>query len=163
MAKAARGKFTPKNPGKYLGGNIADITYRSGWEHTMMNYFDIHPMVMGWMSESLPSNHYHKGLSGIPYRNPFTGRWTFYVPDFFVIYMDKAQKQRAEVIEVKPFEEVPQAISGYTGRISKLKESRRIINAAKFEAALLYCAKHGFTFRICTEKDMFAFSLSGNK
>jgi hypothetical protein len=109
------------------------------------------------MSESLPRNHARTGLSGIPYRNPFTGRWTFYVPDFFVIYIDKTGKQHAEVIEVKPLDEVPPMISGLRLRVSKIKEGRQIMNAAKYEAALLYCAKFGFKFRLCTEKDMFAF------
>jgi len=157
--KPARGRFTPKNASKYIGGNINDITYRSSWELTMMNYFDQHPMIIGWMSESVPSNHYHKGLSGIPYQNPFTGRWTFYVPDFFVVYNGKNGKPHAEIIEVKPSTEVP----GFRGRASKLQEGRQIINHAKFQAALKYCNKYGFGFRICTEKDMFSFTPPSQK
>lgn len=156
--KAATGQFTPKNPQKYLGGNIKNITYRSSWELTMMMHLDQHPNVKGWMSESLPSNHVHKGLSGIPYEHPFrvtqNGRrmWTFYVPDFFVIYDDVNGRQHQDVIEVKPSDEVP----GYSGRVSKLKEGRQIINAAKYAAAAKYCKQYGFTFKICTEKDIFA-------
>jgi hypothetical protein len=157
MGKPDKGQFYPKNPTKYLGGNINEIIYRSSWEHTAMRFFDEHPNVIGWMSEALPSNHVKKGLSGIPYENPFTKRWSFYIPDFFVIYMDKHGKQHAEVIEVKPLDEVPPAISGFRGKVSRLKQGRQIINAAKYEAALKYCAKHGFFFRLCTEKDMFAF------
>ncbi len=134
-----------------------------GINHDDLFYFDTHPMVIGWMSESIPSNHYHKGISGIPYQNPFTRRWTFYVPDFFVIYNDKSGKPHAEIIEVKPKEEVPHAFMGYTGPTSKLKEMRRVVNDAKFKEAIKYCTKYGFGFRICTEKDMFAFTPPSRK
>lgn len=125
-----------------------------------MLLFDNHPSVLGWMNESLPTNRVHEGISGIPYRNPFTGRWTIYVPDFFVIYLDKNNKQHAEVMEIKPFDEVPPAISGYKGKVSKLKEAKQILNTAKFAAAMEHCVKRGWHFRIATEKDLFAWAKS---
>ncbi len=163
MAKSLKGKFIPKNPQKYLGNNLNNITYRSSWELTAMIFFiliDEHPNILGWMSESIPRNHAYAGLSGIPYINPFTGKSTFYVPDFFIVLIDRTGKQKCEVLEIKPMAEVPPSISGFKGRVSKLQEARRVLNAAKYEAALKYCAKYGFSFRLCTEKDMFAFKRS---
>jgi hypothetical protein len=148
---ADKGTFIPKNPQKYLGRK--SITFRSSWELTAMNFFDQNGSILGWMSESLPTKTLHE--SGIAYRNPFTNRQTIYVPDFFVVYVDKNNKQHAEVIEVKPLDEVPTMFGGPRGQMSKLKEARRILNAAKFIAAVQHCAKHGWFFRVMTEKDLF--------
>lgn len=163
--KPSRGPFFPKNPQKYMG-NVLDqkgdpaIIFRSSWELTMMNYLDAHPCVLGWMSEGFPTNHAHrvKGNGyGISYLNPFTRRWTFYKPDFFVIYIDpKTNKKHQEVIEIKPFDEVPPALTGFRGKVNKLKEAKQILNAAKYEAAIKFCAERGWFFRIMTEKELFA-------
>ena len=118
-----------------------------------MLVLDNHPSVLGWMSEEMPTRTLHE--SGIAYRNPFTGKQTLYIPDFFVVYIDRTGKQHAEVIEVKPSDEVPPMFGGPRGKLSKLKEARRILNTAKFVAAVQHCAKHGWVFRIATEKDMF--------
>lgn len=149
-----KGTFVPKNPQKYMGSNLKKITYRSSWEHTVMTALDSHPSVIGWMSESLPTKTLHE--SGIAYRNPFTGRQTLYMPDFFVVYIDKNGKQHKEVIEIKPIDEVPPMFGGPRNKTSKLKEARRILNTAKFIAAVEHCAKRGWYFRIATEKDLFA-------
>jgi len=119
-----------------------------------MVFFDQHPSVLGWMSESLPTKTLHE--SGIAYLNPFTGRQTIYKPDFFVIYVDRDNKKHAEVIEIKPFDEVPPMISGYHAKtVTKLKEARQILNAAKFAAAAEHCIKRGWRFRVVTEKELF--------
>lgn len=159
MAKAAKGQYFLKNPEKYLGNNKNEITYRSSWELTMMNYLDAHPMVLGWMSESLPTNTVHKGISGIPYRNPVSGKWTIYVPDFFVIYIDKNNKQHAEVIEIKPLDDTPwyriNESNNTKANVSAKKQLVRAINAAKFKAAAEFCAARGWKFRIATENELF--------
>jgi hypothetical protein len=156
--KPSKGQFVPKNPQKYLGKNIDNIIYRSSWELTMMLTLDQHPNVLAWMSEALPSNHVHNGLSGIPYLNPFTGKQTLYVPDFFVIYIDKSNKQHVEVMEIKPLDELPPVLSRFKGKVSKLKEARQIINAAKYQSAIKFCSQRNWYFRIVTEKDLFAWS-----
>ena len=51
-----------------------------------------HPNVYQWASESIK----------IPYRHPFTGKYTVYVPDFFIVYQDKQGRKHAEMVEVKP-------------------------------------------------------------
>ena len=82
MAKYAQGKYTVKNQEKYLGNR--QPTYRSSWEFAFMKFCDEHPSVAKWASEAIK----------IPYRNPFTGKQTIYVPDFFVVYVDKNGKKR---------------------------------------------------------------------
>ena len=55
-----------------------------------MKFCDEHPNVSQWASEAVK----------IPYRNPLTGKYTVYVPDFFIVYADKGGKQKVELIEV---------------------------------------------------------------
>ena len=38
-----KARFIPKNPQKYMGQNLHQITYRSSWEHTFMLTLDNHP------------------------------------------------------------------------------------------------------------------------
>ena len=90
LPRFARGKFSFKNPGKYIGSRTP--TYRSSWEQAFMRLCDEHPNVYQWASESIK----------IPYRHPFTGKYTVYVPDFFIVYQDKEGRKHAEMVEVKP-------------------------------------------------------------
>lgn len=139
MPKFAQGKFTLKNPEKYVGNRTP--TYRSSWEFAFMRFCDQHPNVSKWASEAIK----------IPYRNPLTGKQTIYVPDFFIAYADKKGKQRVELIEVKP---ANQAIKEKTGR-SKANQAHWILNQAKWEAAKAYCKQNGIFFRVVTENDIF--------
>lgn len=137
--KFAQGKFVLKNPEKYIGNKTP--TYRSGWEFTFMKFCDENPSVTQWASESIK----------IPYRNPFTGKHTIYVPDFFIAYNDKTGKQRVELIEVKPSN---QALQEHVGR-SKHNQAHWVLNQAKWEAARAFCKQQGITFRIVTEANIF--------
>jgi len=139
MGRFAQGKFTCKNPEKYVGAKSP--TYRSGWEFHFMKFCDEHPSVAQWASESIK----------IPYKNPFTGKMTIYVPDFFIAYNDKIGKQRVELIEVKP---ANQAIQEKLGR-SKTNQAHFILNKAKWEAANAWCRQKGIRFRVITENDIF--------
>jgi hypothetical protein len=56
--KFASGKFTLKNPEKYIGNKTP--TYRSGWEFHFMRFCDENPNITQWASEAVK----------IPYRNP---------------------------------------------------------------------------------------------
>jgi hypothetical protein len=155
---ADKGIFTPRNPKKYLGNNINNIIARSSWEWSVMMRFDQGPDVLHWMNESLPTNHVHNGISGIPYQNPLRpGSWTIYVPDFWVQYIDRHGKQHVEVIEVKPLDEVPVALSGFTGKVSSVKQAKQIVNAAKFAAGMKYCVERGWQFKFVTENQLFGY------
>lgn len=139
MSRFAQGKYTLKNPEKYVGTKTP--TYRSSWEFAFMRFCDEHPSVNKWASEAIK----------IPYRNPLTGRQTVYVPDFFIAYSDKGGKQRVELIEVKP---TNQTIKEKLGR-SRANQAAWIVNQAKWEAARAYCKQKGIFFRVINETDIF--------
>lgn len=133
-----QGFFTPVNPEKYIGSNSPK--YRSGWELTVMRFCDTHPAVIGWASESLR----------IPYRNPFDGRNTFYVPDFLITYQDKNGNKISEVIEVKPRNQALLEMAR-----TQQEKAAVVLNMAKWEACRAWCQKHGLKFRILTEEDIY--------
>ena len=138
-SKFARGKFTPKNHGKYVGNNVP--TYRSSWEWSFMNFCDTNESIQKWASEAIQ----------IPYRDPLTGRHTIYVPDFFIQYADKQGKTHVELIEIKP---ASQAILERVGK-SKYNQAQFIKNQAKWAAANIWCRQQGLKFRIVSENDLF--------
>src|SRR6056300_140039 len=139
MARFAQGKFTLKNPDKYIGGRTP--TYRSSWEFAFMRMCDTNESITKWASESIR----------IPYRNPFTGKYTIYVPDFFIVYNDRTGKQHVELIEVKP---ANQTTLEKAGR-SRTNQLHYAVNQAKWGAARAWCKQKGITFRIINEGDIF--------
>jgi hypothetical protein len=139
MAKYAQGIYTPKNPEKYVGKGT--IKYRSGWEFTVMKFFDENKNVTQWSSESVR----------IPYRHPFTNKQTIYVPDFLIVYVDKSGLQKAELIEVKPLKQTTLQEAGR----SKSAQVAAIINKYKWEAAAAWCKQQNIRFRVINEGDIF--------
>jgi hypothetical protein len=139
MAKWAQGKYVIKNPAKYIGTNVPK--YRSGWELTVMRFFDQNSNVIQWASESIQ----------IPYRNPLTSKQTIYIPDFFVVYRTKDGLIKAELIEVKPLKQTTLYEAGKNRR----DQAAVIVNQAKWQAAHFYCKRIGITFRVITESDIF--------
>jgi hypothetical protein len=139
MSRFAQGKYNLQNPDKYVGNRTP--TYRSSWEFAFMRFCDNHPNVNKWASEAIK----------IPYRNPFTGKYTIYVPDFFISYVDANGKSHAEVIEVKPLNHT---IKEKLGR-SKSNQAHYVLNQAKWEAARAWCKQQNITFRIVSEEDIF--------
>ena len=127
-----------KNPDKYIGGKTP--LYRSSWEFAFMRFCDESPSIQKWASESIR----------IPYRHPFTGKFTIYVPDFFIAYADKNWKQHSEVIEIKPENQTLLEKAK-----SKQNQGQLIVNRAKWKNAQLWCKNKGFRFRIINEKDIF--------
>lgn len=139
MSKWMQGKFTLKNPQKYVG--LKEPTYRSSWEFAFFNFCDNNPHVLNWASESIK----------IPYRNPLTGKNTVYVPDVLVVYQDKNGNKRAELVEIKPSNQMTVESAGNNQR-NKLAA---IINIAKWQAAEAYCNKIGLKFRVINESHIF--------
>jgi len=139
MARFAQGKYTCKNPAKYIG--TKSPTYRSSWEFAFMRFCDEHPSVVNWASEAIQ----------IPYRNPLTGKYTIYVPDFFITYSNAAGKQKVELIEVKP---ANQTLKEKLGR-NRANQAHWVINQAKWEAARAWCKQKGIFFRVINEGDIF--------
>jgi len=138
MAKYANGKFTIKNPNKYMGKRAP--TYRSSWEFAFMNFCDNNPAVLNWTSESVK----------IPYFNPVTGKQTIYVPDFIVVYVDANQKQHTELVEIKPLEQTVMESA------KTLKDKYSVaVNLAKWAAADSWCKANNMKFRVITQFDIF--------
>lgn len=139
MAKFAQGKFEMKNPDKYVGKKTP--LARSSWEFVFMRMLDEHPGVQNWASESIQ----------IPYRDPLTGKSTIYVPDFFIVYVDKNGSKHAEVVEVKP---ASQTLREKVGK-SLYNQEQYVKNMAKWEAAGKWCKQQGIRFRVVSENDIF--------
>lgn len=135
----SKGIFTPKNPEKYIGKGT--IIYRSSWELTFMEKCDTHPSILKWASEAIK----------IPYVNPLTRKRTVYVPDFLIVVLDSQNRQRAELIEIKPYSQISLESAGKSSR----NQAQAIINMAKWEAARAFCKHKNMSFRIITEHDMF--------
>jgi hypothetical protein len=139
MAKFAQGRFEMKNPTKYVGKKTP--LARSSWEFVFMRMLDEHPGVENWASESIQ----------IPYRCPLTGKYTIYVPDFFIVYNDKKGSKHAEVVEVKP---ESQTVLEKVGK-SRYNQEQYVKNMAKWEAANAWCKQQGLKFRVVNEGDIF--------
>lgn len=139
MGRFAQGRFEMKNPAKYVGKKTP--LARSSWEFVFMRMLDEHPGVQNWASESIQ----------IPYRDPLTGKNTIYVPDFFVVYVDKNGAKHAEVVEVKP---ANQTFREAVGK-SVARQQEYVKNMAKWEAATAWCKQQGIKFRVVNEGDIF--------
>lgn len=138
MSKFAQGVFTPTNPGKYVGKKSPK--YRSGWEMAFMRFCDTNDHILQWASESIV----------IPYRHPLTGKMTNYIPDFLVVYRDKNNTMKAEVVEIKPKKQ-----SIIESKASNRDRAVVAVNYAKWDAATKWCRRQGLTFRVVTEEDIF--------
>lgn len=138
MSKYANGMFQLTNPSKYVGKK--DPHYRSSWEHAVMRMLDNNPSILQWANESIHIN----------YRNPFTGKQTIYVPDFFVMYTDANQAKHAELWEVKPKKETT-----LENARSPRDKATAVLNMAKWQAARTWCSAHNLQFRILTEEQIF--------
>ena len=139
MAKFAQGRFEMKNPSKYVGTKTP--LARSSWEFVFMRMLDEHQGVEKWASESIQ----------IPYRDPLTGKYTIYVPDFFITYVDKNGAKHAEVVEVKP---ASQTLLANVGK-SVYNQQQYVKNMAKWEAANKWCKQQGIKFRVVNEEHIF--------
>lgn len=138
MAKWAQGIYEVKNPQKYVG--LKKPRYRSGWEMAFMRFCDENSHIIQWASESI----------NIPYRNPFTGKQTIYVPDFLIVYQDRDGRTLGEVVEIKPKKQ-----SLIESRASQRDRAVVALNHAKWAAAGAYCKRMGLRFRVLTEQDLF--------
>jgi hypothetical protein len=138
MAKYNQGVYQIQNPDKYVGKG--QPKFRSSWERVFFQFCDLNPAVLKWASEAIT----------VPYRNPFTGKNTIYVPDIFMMYVDKSGQTHAELIEIKPSNEVTME----NARSAK-DQAYVILNHAKWSAAYAYCKSNGLKFRIVSESDIF--------
>lgn len=144
MSKYHQNFYKIKNKHKYIGSG--EPYYRSGWELRVMMLFDKHPNILAWASEPFK----------IPYYNPFTGKNTVYVPDFFINYVDSNGVDRKELIEIKPLKDITtDKTLTERKKVTQKDKMTVMLNRLKWEAAIQFCKKAGITFRVLTEHDIF--------
>jgi hypothetical protein len=73
------------------------------------------------------------------------------VPDFLIVYVDKNNRQIAEMVEIKPKKQT--LIE--SKRASAQLRATVAINHAKWAAANAWCKRMGISFRVITEDDLF--------
>lgn len=138
MSQFAQGVYQPLNPKKYIGKGFP--RYRSGWEWSFFQFCDNNDHILEWASEAI----------SIPYRHPFTGRMTMYVPDVFLRYRTKNNKICSELVEIKPRKQ-----SVIEGKMSEKDRMIVAINHYKWQAAQAWCRKSGIVFRVLNEEHLF--------
>lgn len=142
---AYKGKYTPKNPSKYIGNHTRCI-YRSLWERKMMNWMDSNPSVLRWGSEEVV----------IIYRSPVDGKKHRYYVDFIMEIKDRNGNIRTILIEVKPKKQCVPPAKPKKKTKSYLSESKTwAVNQAKWEAAKKVADSRGWEFQIITEDQLF--------
>lgn len=139
-----KGRFSPKNPKKYLG-DPTNIIFRSLWELKVMKYLDENDGVLEWRSEEL----------AIPYFDPTTGKNRRYFPDFIVKARAANGGTKTLMIEVKPKKQTIEP------KVQKRKTKQYIMevttwatNTSKWKAAREFCADRGWEFTFITEEDL---------
>lgn len=138
-----KGIYKPSFPKKYIG-DAKNIVYRSSWERRFMRYCDTNEKVLKWASEEI----------AIKYYNPVKKRRARYFPDFYVEYIDKENKRRKILVEVKPAKETQPPKYKKKTKSSLIAEALYSQNVAKWEAAKDFCLDQGWEFRILTENDL---------
>jgi len=134
-----KGKYRSTNRAKYKG-DPDNIIYRSLWERQVMKNLDESSNVVEWASEEIV----------IPYRSPIDGKMHRYFPDFYV----KTTKGDIFLIEIKPKQQTnpPKKSKSRNKYLREVKTWS--VNQAKWEAAKIICEKHGWMWRIWTEREI---------
>jgi hypothetical protein len=138
---AYSGRFTPKNPQKYVG-DANNIIYRSSWECKVMSWLDRNDNIVSWASEELI----------IPYISPVDGRRHRYFPDFLVKVKTRDGLVKTMILEVKPKKQTEKPEQ--RKRITKQYINEVAtwgVNQAKWKAATEFCLDRGWEFKILTE------------
>ncbi len=143
MAKYSQSLYEVINTEKYVGKKRPFM--RSSWETVFARMCDNNPAIIQWASEPFM----------IPYVNPFTNKKTIYVPDFFIVYIDKKGNKHHEVIEIKPKKETSMEFAK-----SKRDKASVALNMAKWQVANAWCKAQGMKFRVIHEEMIFE---QGNK
>lgn len=138
MKKFAQGVYEVVNAPKYVGEKKP--YFRSSWELAFMRMCDSHPNILKWASENIK----------IPYRNPVTGKYTNYVPDFMIQYLDKNGSEHVELIEIKPANQTTLESAKGKGQVQQVA-----VNAAKWTAAQEWCKRKGIRFKVINEDQIF--------
>jgi len=142
-----KGKFKPKNFGKYWG-DPTKITYRSLLERRFMCFCDDSPAIIKWNSEEVI----------IPYLSPIDNRYHRYYVDFLIKTKTKTGQIKTTLIEVKPHSQTSPPVKKSGSKKptrTYIKEAMTWgVNEAKWKAATEFCLDRKWQFKIITEKDL---------
>lgn len=149
MANYHQGYYKLQFPEKYVG-DPNQVIYRSSWEKKMFVWCEKNPSVVKWGSEIAP----------IVYWSEVDGKQRRYFPDIWLIVKTRAGGEQKIIIEIKPYKETqPPAQPKNKGPKAKAKYLNEVVtyqrNQDKWNAAEAFAQKHGMTFMIMTEHDMF--------
>jgi len=134
---AYRGRFTPKNPEKYVG-DVKNIVYRSLWERNTFRWIDDQSSIVHWNSEELI----------IPYVCETDKKLHKYYMDLWF----QTRDGKNYIIEIKPKGQTkpPKTPQRKTRRY--VKESLTYVkNQSKWKAASEFALDRGWTFEVWTE------------
>jgi len=134
---AYKGKFTPKNPQKYVG-DVKGIVYRSLWERNTFRWIDANANIVAWNSEEVV----------VPYICGTDNK----VHRYFMDLWFKTSDGKTYIVEIKPKKQTqpPKEPKRKTRRY--IKESLTYIkNQSKWEAASEFAANRGWHFQVWTE------------
>lgn len=138
-----QGFFVPKHPSKCMNIMETDepqvIVYRSDWERKFAEKCDETQSVIRWGSE----------IVKILYKNPVKNKMSFYVPDFYMEYLDTTKTLKKMLIEIKPMgqSKLKETANGY----DKLQFA---INTMKWASAIDFCKKRNIEFKVMTEREL---------
>jgi len=137
-------RYYPKNKEKC---NLEYVVCRSTWEEKFARWCDLNSSVITWSSEPF----------AIPYYDPVKQKERRYFIDFLVKCKTKKNETKVYLIEIKPYKELmlPKKTKGKSKKTMLYEQTTSLTNRAKWKAAMLYCKKRGFEFKIFTEKELF--------
>lgn len=139
--KYHQGRFTPKNPEKYMG-DINNIIYRSGWELKVLKWADANPSVLKYASEEIV----------IPYYSPVDNKVHRYFVDFVFQMKNRAGETKNYLVEVKPKSQTVPPKKRNRQSAKYLDElATYAVNQAKWKEATAWCEKRNMQFVVLTE------------
>ena len=140
-----KGRFTPRNPKKYVG-DVRHITYRSSYELKFMNWCDLNDSVVKWNSEEIVVN----------YISPVDNRPHRYFVDFTIQVKEKDDNAlKTYMVEVKPFRYTQEPQPPQRKTKSFLQEVVQWhVNQSKWKAAAAFAKERGWDFQVITEKEL---------
>jgi len=136
---AYSGKYTVKNPDKYLG-NHKNVVYRSLWERHCFKWCDESSQIVGWGSEEVV----------IPYLYEVDRKYHRYYMDLKIVYATG----KTVLVEIKPQKETVPPVGQRRTKKYITEGLTYVKNMNKWKAAQEYAADRGWHFEIWTEKTL---------
>jgi len=137
--------FIPRNKHKYIGKG--PIIIRSSWERVFSQWCDSNPGIIAWSSETVE----------IPYYDPVKRKQRRYYPDYIIKTIGEGNKELTYIVEIKPYKEtIKPTISEKKSQKTKMHEmATYLTNVAKWKAAIEFCKRRGWQFKIITERELY--------